>query len=68
MKRILIGVLIVLSGCAGQSERYFTVEQDARAREICGPVGGCAVVPRPVWEAIEELLKELGLIPKEDKV
>lgn len=52
-------IFIPLSGCATQ-ERYITAEQDAEFRANCEP-HGCTVVPNPVWQRIEQLLRSLGV-------
>ena len=47
-------LLLLLSGCASAPERYFTAEEDAKAREVCQE--GCVIVPNSV---MAELLKRL---------
>lgn len=41
-------------GCA--ETRYLSKEEDDELRTVCEPAGGCAVIPRPVWQKIEQLL------------
>lgn len=52
MKALLL--LLLLSGCA---TRYFTEEEDSKAREVCEATG-CVIVPVPV---MRELLKRRGI-------
>lgn len=51
MKSLLL--LLLLTGCA--SDRYFTAEEDQKARETCEATG-CVIVPIPL---MTELLKRL---------
>lgn len=55
---IFAGVL-ALAGCA--ETRYLTKEQDDEMRANC-EAHGCKVVPNPVWNQIEQLLRQLGLV------
>ena len=59
MKHLLVAALIAgIVGCAEQ--RFLTKEQDAEFRANCEGVG-CACMPRPDWERIEQLLRRLGM-------
>jgi hypothetical protein len=51
---LLIVMLAGLSGCA--EKRWLTKEEDAEMRATCEPVGGCAVIPNPIWKQIERAL------------
>lgn len=57
---VVTAVLIIasLSGCA--EDRWLTKEEDAEMRATCEPVGGCAVIPNPVWKQIERALGLVG--------
>lgn len=50
----LLGIVAGLSGCA--EDRWLTKEEDAQMRSICEPVGGCALIPNPMWEQIKRVL------------
>jgi hypothetical protein len=52
-------LLLALPGCAS-SERFMTKEQDDEMRANCAE-HGCTVIPNPVWEQIEQVLKRLGM-------
>lgn len=56
MKALLL--CLVLAGCATQS-RYLTEAEDAALRAKCEP-DGCAAVPIPIWNKIEQLLRSLA--------
>jgi hypothetical protein len=51
-----LGALLALAlpGCA--EDRWLTKEEDAEMRAACEPVGGCAVIPNPVWKQIQRAL------------
>ena len=55
MKALLL--CLVLAGCA--TDRYLTEAEDAALREKCEPQG-CAAVPIPIWQKIEQLLRSLA--------
>ena len=53
MKHVYVFLtLLALAGCAEQPQehRFLTPEQDATVAKKC--IDGCAVVPKPAWEAI----------------
>ena len=56
----VLAAAVLTTGCA--SGRYVTDEQDAELREACEPAG-CRVVPAPLWQRIEQLLRALGGSP-----
>jgi len=61
--RILATLVIaaLLGACATPPQaRWLTQEEDAAMRARCMPVGGCALVPMPLWKQIESLLKHLA--------
>jgi hypothetical protein len=51
--------LILLAGCS--SGRWLSKDEDAEMRAACEPKGGCVVIPKPEWKAIEQTLKRLGV-------
>lgn len=53
-------IAAALTSCA--TDRHLTAEQDAEMKANCVPAG-CAVIPMPVWQQIEQILKDLGLAP-----
>jgi len=54
-------LIVALAGCATPpQERWLTAEEDAEMRAKCEPVGGCAMVPMPLWNQIEKLLRSLA--------
>ena len=55
MKTLIL--LLCLSGCA--TDRYLTEQEDAALRTQCEPTG-CAAVPIPLWQKIQQLLNALG--------
>lgn len=55
MKSLIL--LLLLTGCA--SERYFTAEEDAKAKEICQQ--GCTIVPNPLMEQILNRLRGVAI-------
>ena len=57
MKYLLIGLIILMPGCA--SERYLTAEQDAELRAQCAATD-CAIVPMPLWRQIERLIRSMA--------
>lgn len=59
---LLIILMAVLTGCA--SDRYLTAEEDAALRARCEATG-CKVVPMPLWQQIEELIR--SLVPAEPR-
>lgn len=59
MKYLLIGLIILMPGCA--SDRYLTEAEDAELRAKCEPhPGHCVAVPTPIWRKIEQLLRMMG--------
>jgi hypothetical protein len=55
---LILGLAALTTGCA--AERYLTDEQDAKMREICS-TAGCEVVPTPLWQQIEIILRRIGM-------
>ncbi len=53
-----ITITVQISGCA--SERFLTQEEDDEMRAHCAE-HGCAVIPNPAWQQIEQLLRRLGM-------
>ena len=51
-------LLLSLPGCA--SERFMTKEQDDEMRANCAE-HGCTVIPNPVWQQIEQVLRRFGM-------
>lgn len=51
---IVATILFSCGGCA--EDRWLTKEEDAEMRAACEPVGGCAVIPNPVWKQIKRAL------------
>lgn len=51
-------LLVALPGCA--SGRFLTQEQDDEMRANCAE-HGCAVIPTPVWQQIEQVLRRFGM-------
>lgn len=59
---IVIATIVIalqLSGCA--AERFMTQEQDDEMRANCSE-HGCTVIPNPVWQQIEAILKRSGAL------
>ena len=57
MKALLL--CLMLAGCASAPQRYLTEAEDAELRAKCEP-HGCAAVPWPIWQKIEQLLKAMA--------
>ena len=58
---LLLIMLAALSGCSSigkdrSQERYFSPEEDAKARETC-EAAGCVIVPTPIWNQILQRLQ-----------
>lgn len=51
-------LLMLLSGCA--TDRYFTAEEDAKARETCEATG-CAIVPIPLLRQLLDRIKGISI-------
>lgn len=49
----------LLAGCAGAPARYLSAEEDAQLRKQCEP-HGCAAVPMPIWQKIEQIMRALA--------
>jgi len=57
---VVMMMVAIAAGCAQTPARYLSDEEDAKLRSQCEPAGGCAMVPIPLWQKIEQLLRSLA--------
>ena len=56
---LLLLILLFLVACS--SNRYLTIEEDNKMREVCGETRDCTVLPGNEWRSIENFLKRFGI-------
>jgi hypothetical protein len=58
---LVLILLLIMSGCAPQPDRYLTAEQDAQMRENCER-DGCVVIPETVFQEMVRRMRQFGAL------